>query len=256
MSRIGCRVMRFLSKICRAAGWIVALALLVAVPGAAQDNGSSISPYTILFEWNRTNLSQFTKTCVPNCNNLSEVFYSTQPNANYAVTPMVLFTGGTWGVDQDRYFVSNDIFSPAADEDLVIEADAGYGSGAGLKHGVGCFDPQDPTAASYVLARNGSSYWQLNKFVGGTLYVQATPNAPTGYGAGVGTKFRIRFVVTSTGRVRVYLFGMSVMDVPMTLGNSTVLTSCRVGVVVKGVNDLYMSNLRVFRMKAEGEQLF
>ncbi|MGH8248514.1 MAG: hypothetical protein ACREUU_19015, partial [Gammaproteobacteria bacterium] len=134
--------------------------------------------------------------------------------------------------------------------------DMGYGTGSNDKHGVACFDPANPTTNHYVLTRNGSGFWQLNKYIGGTLYVQAAPTTPTGYGGGQGNKFRIRMVVTSTGRARVHLYGMSVMDVPMTLGNATTITSCKVGLIVKGTLDAHMSGLRVFRMKPEGEQLF
>ncbi len=226
---------------------------LLAPSARAQSNGSSISPFTLLFEWNRANTDQFTKTDIPNPSGIAETLYTTQPSTAYSVTPMLKWTGPS---SQYRYLLTTDTYSPTADEDLVIEADVGGVSDSNEKNGVGCFDPQNPTSNFYVLTRNSSGYWQLNKYIGGTLYVQ-TGGVQSGYaGDGLRWKMRVRFVVTNAGGVRIHIAGMTVMDVPMTMGNSTVLTSCKAGLVLYPYNTQYMSNLRVFRMKPEGEQLF
>ena len=231
--------------------------MLLPAPAAAQGNGSSVAPYATLFEWNRTNMSQFTKVDVPTPNNMVETLVSTQTSLAYSVTPMVQWTNGIWPGGPYRYVLTPDAYSATAEEDLVIEADLALISAPQDRHGIGCFDPQNPTSNFYLLTRDGSTFWAMQKYIGGTRYAQTAPAVGTGYGgAMVGPKTRVRFILTASGGVRVHLYGMSVIDVPMTLGNSTVLTSCKPGIVVNAYQGGGMSMFQVFRMKRDGEQLF
>lgn len=233
---------------------------LLAVETPAGGNASAIAPFGSVMEWNRNDNSQFSIINVGTDSNIiTPTLRTTQADASYTTISMLEFTltpGAGWA---RRYFLSKQAYAPTADEDLVIEADVFYDAIDQL-NGLGCFDPNNPTNNYYLLARNRYGAYRLRKSIAGTLYTQGQDSVSGGSLSNVkGQKTRIRFVLTSAGGVRVYTAGMVVFDLPMTLGNATVLAACRVGFVLSpwAVGwGFSFSRLRVFRMKADGEQMF
>lgn len=235
-----------------------------AAPAMAQTGGTSVAPFTTLFQWNRGDLSQFTiadvgtsaTTTMP-----AGLVRTTQPDATYSVIPAAEFSVASGsGGPQKRFIYTNDTFAPQAGEDLVVEADLYYDSWPLTNpHGLGCFDPANPTSNFYVVTHtDGSKQYSVIKVINGTTYTQAAATYVLDNPSLKMNKARIRYVLTSAGRFRIYMGGYQLMDLPMTLGNATTLTNCKVGFAVYGGSSttLAFSRLRVFRITPLGEQVF
>lgn len=244
------------------AAMVLALAIMFpAFRAAAQGNGTSVNPFTTLFQWNRADLSQFTRTDVGSAAYvLNELVRTTQPDYTWGVLPAAEWTTTTGtGAPQYRYLMTNDAFAPAAGELLVIEADIGYGSLEADKNGLACFDPANP-ANNYFVVTHRRDYFgfQVNKYINGTFYAQtAIVQSAAATSSFKMQKPRIRLTLDTNGRVQLYTGNMVLADLPMTLGNGTMITSCKVGFVIAAANGPFsFSRLRVFRMAPAGLQLF
>jgi len=226
------------------------------------SNGTTVAPFATIMEWTRDGTAQF--DVIPTGSSgivMTPTLRTTQINATYTVVPFVEWTYTSGAGPQFQYFLTKQAYAPTVDEDLVIEADIAY-SALDQVNGVGCFDPATPTSNFYLLSRDFNGTYRLKKYVAGIQYIQGQDARSTESGTTLwGQKARVRFVVTKTGGVRVYSAGSIVFDLPMTLGNPTVLSSCRVGFVVCSWCVQYgggfsFSRLRTFRMKPDGEQMF
>jgi len=235
---------------------------LLTVETLAGANGTTVAPFSSVLEWSRNDQSQFTTINVGASGvTITPTLRTTQADSSYTVLPYVEWTVTSGTGPAYQYFLANQAYAPTADEDLVIEADVAY-YGIDQINGLGCFDPNNPTSNYYLLARDSNGKYRLRKVVGGAPFTQGqdstSAESPT---AIKGQKARVRFVLTQSGGVRVYSAGTVLFDLPMTLSNSTVLSACRPGFVVSAFAVQYAggfaySRLRVFRMKADGEEIF
>ena len=224
-------------------------------------NGTAAAPFATITEWSRGDLSQFSILDVgTNSVKLTPVLRTTQPDSSYSVLPDIEWTVTAAAGPSHQYLLTKQAYAPTGEEDLVIEADIAY-SVIDQITGFGCFDPNSPTSNYYLLGKTTGGIYRLRKSIGGTLYTQAQDSVAPESTAIKGQKARIRFVLTKAGGVRVYNAGNVLFEVPMTLGNPTVLSACRPGFVVtpwsvQSGGGLAFSRLRVFRMKPDGEQMF
>ncbi len=237
---------------------------LLAIETLVGTNGTTVAPFASVMEWTRDGLGQFSILGTGSTStgyNITPTLRTAQVDVNNTVVPFVEWTSTAGAGPNFQFLLTNQAYAPTGDEDLVIEADIAY-SGIDQTSGLGCFDPANPTTNFYLLSRHFNGTYRLKKYINGTMYTQGQDARSAESGTSIrGQKARVRFVVTGTGGVRVYSAGSIVFDLPMTLGNPTVLSSCRVGFVVCAWCVQYgggfsFSRLRTFRMKPDGEQMF